>query len=186
MKTIFFLLLLMIGWAGAFAQRQLPGQKGLEVAAGIVPGEKPIRNSYYARLGMTVNKKKGDYYFFSAELSRKTYRFEELYIPVDTYTGEIGYSLYLLGDWRRTFTISLGLSAAAGYEIMNKSEKQLSNGAIILGDDHFVYGGGLRLSLETYLNDKLVVLIQSQTKYLLGTSADRLRPGAGLGLRYIF
>jgi hypothetical protein len=176
----------MAAWVSTYAQRQLQGQKGIEVGFGFLPGEKPTRNFYYARLGMTVNRKKGNYHFFTAEYRRKTYQFEDIDIPLETYTGETGYSLFLMGDWRRTLSLNLGLSAVAGYEVINKSEKQLLNGAIILGEDHFVYGGGINLSLETYLNDKLVVLVQGQTKYLLGTSADRLRPGVNIGLRYIF
>jgi hypothetical protein len=186
MKTIFFVLFLLMTGVSAHAQRQLAGQKGLEVVVGIVPGERPVKNYYYTRLGMTINRKRGNYYYFTAEFRRSTYEFDNLAIPIETYTGEAGYSIYLLGDWRRTFTVNLGLSATAGYEVINKGEKQLSNGAIILSDDHFVYGGGAQLSLETYLNDKLVVLLHGYSKYLFGTSAEHLRPGAGMGIRYTF
>jgi hypothetical protein len=186
MKTIFCILFLLTVTVSVYAQRQMAGQKGLEVVVGVVPGERPVKNYYYTRVGMTINRKRGNYYYVTAETRRVTYDFDNLAIPIDTYTGEVGHSIYLLGDWRRTFTVNLGLSATAGYEVINKSEKQLSNGAIILSDDHFVYGGAAQISLETYLNDKLAVLLHGYSKYLFGTSAEHLRPGVGMGIRYTF
>ncbi|WP_228448182.1 MULTISPECIES: conjugal transfer protein TraO [unclassified Chryseobacterium] len=60
------------------------------------------------------------------------------------------------------------------------------NGAVINNKDQFVYGGGGRLTLETYLGNRFVFFLQGKTKYILGTSMERFRPTIGVGLRYIF
>lgn len=168
------------------AQRLLPGQKGLELSAGIVSGRKPMHDFLFARVGMTINKRKGNYQFLAVEYNHKKKVFETIGIPIETYTLEGGYILYVLGDWRKTFSVNLGLFAVGGYEVINKSNKLLSNGALILNDDRFVYGGGMNLSIETYLGDRVIILLRGHAKYLLGTSVEHVRPGLGLGIRYIF
>lgn len=180
------MLLLTASFAASFAQRQLPGQKGVEVGIGIVSDEKPLHDFLYARLGMTINKRKGNYQFLAVEYRHKNYVFETTDIPVESYTAEAGYSIHLLGDWRKTFSVNLGVSGVAGYEVINKGEKQLLSGALILNEDRFLYGGGVYLSLETYLGDKLVLSLQGQTKYLMGSSVVHWRPGTGLAIRCIF
>lgn len=80
----------------------------------------------------------------------------------------------------------MGVTGVVGYEVFNRNEPLLPNGAIIQNKDSFIYGGGLRLSLETYLGDHLVMLVQGRTKVVWGTSVERFRPSAGVGLRYIF
>lgn len=187
MKKIFFILFLFaLGYSACYAQRQLQGQKGLELGAGMVPGEKPLHDFFYVRMGMTINQNKGNYQFGALEYMRKEHVFEGISIPVESYMAEGGYSFYLLGDWRRTLSLHLGLSAVGGYEVVNRGESVLPSGAVIQNEDRFIYGGGLSLSLETYLGDKLVFLLRSQAKYLLGTSVEHVRPGAGIALRYIF
>jgi hypothetical protein len=186
MKKIVLVILLTGSHLASYGQRQLPGQKGVEVGIGMVSDEKPMRDFMYARLGMTINKRKGNYQFLALEYRHKKHVFETTDIPVESYTVEGGYSIHMLGDWRKTFSLNLGLSGVAGYEVINKGEKQLSSGALILNEDKFLYGGGLYLSLETYLGDKIVLLLQGQTKYLMGSSVEHWRPGAGVGIRYIF
>ena len=43
-------------------------------------------------------------------------------IPVEQFTAEGGYYLKFLSDRRKTFFLSLGLSALAGYEVSNKAK----------------------------------------------------------------
>ncbi|EJL74377.1 conjugal transfer protein TraO [Chryseobacterium populi] len=187
MKKIFSILFVFaLGFVTCNAQRQLQGQKGLELGAGIVSGEKALHDFFYTRLGITLNRAKGNYNFGAFEYMRKQHTFEGISIPVQSYMAEVGHSLYLLGDWRRTISLNMGLSAVGGYEVINNSENVLPSGAIIKNEDSFIYGGGLNVSLETYLGDKLVVLLRGHTKYLLGTSLERFRPGGGIGVRYIF
>ncbi len=44
----------------------------------------------------------------------------------------------------------------------------LYDGAKILSEDNFIYGAGGRLTFETYLSDRFVLVLQGRTKVLMG------------------
>ena len=92
---------------------------------------------------------------------------EELRVPerecaCAQFTAEGGYYLKFLSDRRKTFFLSLGLSALAGYETSNRSEKLLPDGATLLDKDCFIYGGALTLELEAYLTDRVALLLNAR------------------------
>jgi hypothetical protein len=185
-KIITTVILLMVSTTVLYSQRLIKGQKGFEATFGMVADQKAIHNNFYLQAAMTINGKSGNYQFLSAEYSRRTHEFENYLIPVDTYLGEGGYSLVLFGDLSKSISLNLGISAVVGYEIINNSNSILPSGAVIEAKDGFVYGAGARLSLETYLTDHFVLLVQGRAKGLWGTSAEQFRPSAGVGIRYIF
>nr|WP_199156159.1 conjugal transfer protein TraO [Pedobacter sp. ASV2] len=168
------------------AQRLIKGQKGFEIGVGIISDQKPFHDYFYLQAGMTVNAKNGNYQLWSVEYSYKKHEFESFSIPVETYSAEGGFSVRLLGDWAKNISLNLGLTGVVGYEIINGSETTLPNGAVIQNKDSFVYGAGLRLSLETYLTNNFVLLLQGKAKGIWGTSVEQFRPSAGVGIRYIF
>lgn len=188
MKTIIYSILLLLLCSNQLinAQRLLQDQKAIEVGAGLVSNQKPIHDFFYISAGMTINKKNGNYQLWALEYAKKKHEFENIPIPVESFTAEGGYSFCLFGDWAKNISLNLGLTAIGGYEVINHGDSILPNGAVIQNKDGFIYGGGLRLSLETYLGNRLVLLIQGRTKYLGGTSVERFRPTAGIGLRYFF
>ena len=53
----------------------------------------------------------------------KKYDYQDMHIPVEQFTAEGGYYLKFLSDRRKTFSLSLGLSALAGYETSNRGDK---------------------------------------------------------------
>ena len=75
------------------------------------------------------------------EYLHKKYDYKDMRIPVEQFTAEGGYYLKFLSDRRKTFFLSLGLSALAGYETSNQSEKLLPDGSTLLDKDCFIYGG---------------------------------------------
>lgn len=184
-RYIYALLLALTCSMTAQAQRMLPKQKGLEVNVGTLSDEKPGRN-YYGSVALTIYGKKGSYWLWALEYNHEYGSYKQLRIPLETYLAEAGYSLQLLGDGSRTVTLNGALSAVAGYETINRGKAQLYDGAIILNKEGFIYGAGGRLSLEIYLCDRVVLLLQARTKALWGTSREQLRPSAGLGLRFNF
>lgn len=184
MKYIFALMLALWSIKAVQAQRMLPKQKGLEVNAGIL--SKEISDNYYLNLILTVNAKNGNYWIWGAEYTYQLSDYRDIQIPLETYTGEVGYSLQLLGDARKTITLNAGLTAVGGYEIINRSNAMLPDGSTILDKDNFVFGTGGRLTLETYLSDRFVLLLQGRTKVLWGTDLKQFRPSAGIGLRFNF
>lgn len=183
-KLIFAVVLTMLSITAVQAQRMLPKQKGLEINAGML--SKEISDNNYLNLTLTVNGKNGNYWIWGAEYTHQLSAYRDITIPLETYTGETGYSLQLLGDARKTITLNAGLTAVAGYETINRSEATLSDGSTILDKDIFVYGTGGRLSLETYLSDRFVLLLLGRTKVLWSTDLKQFRPSAGIGLRFNF
>ena len=181
---IFAVILAMLSITVVQAQRMIPKQKGLEINAGIL--SKDLGDNYYLNLTLTVNGKGGSYWIWGVEYTHQFSQYREKQIPLETYTGEMGYSLQLLGDARKTITLNIGVSAVAGYETINQGEALLHDGATLLDKDNFIYGVAGRLSLETYLSDRFVLLLQGRVRVFQGTDVKPLRPSTGVGLRYNF
>ncbi|AVJ52799.1 conjugal transfer protein TraO [Elizabethkingia anophelis] len=183
-KYIFAVMLAMLSITATQAQRLMPKQKGLEINAGMLGGE--ISDNYYLNLTLTVNGQHGGYWIWGAEYSHQLADYRTVQIPLEDYTGEVGYSLQLLSDARKTVTLNAGLTAVAGYESINRGNTVLYDGSKLLDGDNFVYGTAGRLSFETYLSDRFVLLLQGRTKVLWGTDLKQFRPSAGVGLRFNF
>lgn len=184
-KYIYTLILLLVAITVTQAQRMLPKQKGLEISVGILSGEK-IGNDYYINLGMTVNGKNGNYQLWALEYAHRYHDYKTLRIPQETYAAEGGYSFFLLGDARKNITLNLGVTGVVGYESINRGETMLYDGAKILTRDNFIYGAGGRITFETYLSDRIVLVLQGRTKVLWGTDLEQFRPSAGVGLKFNF
>lgn len=184
-KYIYMMILVLAGISMAQAQRMLPKQKGLEVNAGILSDDK-IGSDYYINVGMTVNGKNGNYQLWALEYTHQYHNYKILRIPQETFTAEGGYSFFLLGDFGKNITLNFGITGVVGYESINRGEEMLFDGAKILDQDNFIYGAGGRLTFETYLSDRFVLVLQGRTKVIWGTDLKQLRPSAGLGLRFNF
>ncbi|SHL44151.1 conjugal transfer protein TraO [Flavobacterium chilense] len=184
-KYIYTVILVLISITMAKAQRMLSKQKGLEVNVGILSDDK-IGNDYFINIGMTVNGKNGNYQILALEYSRQHYDYKDLRIPQETYAAEGGYSLFLLGDALKNVTLNAAITGIAGYESISRGGDLLYDGAKILSEDNFIYGAGGRLTIETYLSDQLVIILQGRTKVLWGTDLEQFRPSAGVGLRFNF
>jgi hypothetical protein len=167
------------------AQRMLPKQKGVEINTGTLSSDNPDRN-YYLNIGLTVNGRNGNYKLWALEYTHQYSTYKELRIPEETYSMEGGYSFYLFGDIRKNISLNAAITGLIGYETINRGNNILYDGAKILNEENFIYGAGGKLSLETYLSDHFVLLIQARAKLFWGTSLEHLRPSAGLGLRYNF
>jgi len=169
----------------AKAQRMIPKQKGLEISTGTL-SNKNWDTHYYLQIGVTINARNGNYQLWALEYTHRDAPYKELRIPLQTYTAEAGYSLQLLSVARRSIALNAALTGVMGYETINEGKDMLYDGAKIISEENFIYGLGGRLSLETYLSDHWVLLIQGRTKLLWGTSLVQLRPSAGVGLRFNF
>ena len=94
------------------------------------------------------------------------------------------HSLSMLFQELRIF-LSLGLSALAGYEVSNKSEKLLPDGSTLLDKDCFIYGGALTLELEAYLTDRVALLLNARERALFGSDIGKFHSQVSLGLKFI-
>lgn len=184
-QFIYTVLMLYLNITLATAQRMIPKQKGLEINTGVLSHDK-IGNDYNINIGMTVNAKNGNYQLWALEYTHQYHNYEDLRIPKETYTAEGGYSFFLLGDTSKNITINAAITGVVGYENINRGESMLYDGAKILSEDNFIYGVGGRLTFETYLSDRIVLLLQGRTKVFWGTDLKQFRPSAGLGIRFNF
>ena len=184
-KYIYTVMLVLMGITTTQAQRMLPKQKGLEISAGVLSNDK-IGNNYYISAAMTVNGRNGNYQLWALEYTHQNHDYKDLHIPQETYFAEGGYSFFLLGDARKNITLNFAITGVVGYETINGGETMLYDGAKILSEDNFIYGAGGRLTFETYLSDRFVLVLQGRTKVFWGTDLQQFRPSAGVGLRFNF
>ncbi|WP_373722365.1 MULTISPECIES: conjugal transfer protein TraO [Bacteroidales] len=173
----------------AYAQRCLPGMQGIQVTGGMVDGlhrsEGKNELGYYFGLSMATYSKHAHKWVFGAEFLNKYYPYGESRIPVSQFTAEGGYYLNFLSAPNKTLLFSFGGSALAGYETSNRGEKLLSDGATLRNKDGFVYGGAVTLETETYLSDRIVLLLTARERVLWGTSTGRFHTQFGVGLKFM-
>ena len=101
------------------------------------------------------------------------------------FTAEGGYYYNLLSDPSKTFFLSIGGSALAGYETVNWGTKTLFDGALLTNNDAVIYGGTLTLELESYLSDRLVLLLNVRERCMWGGSTGHFHTQFGIGIKYI-
>jgi hypothetical protein len=192
MKKYVFILTVVFCFAfsgGAYAQRCLPGMQGIQVTGGMVDGFhlKDNRNElgYYFGLQMATYTKNANKWVFGAEFLNRYYPYKEDRIPVSQFTAEGGYFLKFLSDRNKVVLFSLGGSALAGYETSNWGEKTLFDGSTLRDKDTFIYGGAITLEMETYLSDRIVLLLTARERVLWETSTGHFHFRYGLGLKFI-
>lgn len=188
-RYLLSIVLAVSGYNTLFAQRLFPGQKGLEATITL-----PIRtfgndfsmNDFSVELGLTINAKNGNYKRITLEYSTRHYTYKEVKIPTEMYLLEGGYSFFLIGESTRTLAVNGGMYGLLGYEMVNEDKQRLYDGAILQNQSQWVYGLAGVLSVETYLTNHWMLLMQGKLQALWGTSLERLRPSVGLGVRYMF
>lgn len=184
-RFILVTVLLVTTFTTTHAQRMLPRQKGVSINSGLLLSN-DIQGDWYLGIDLVHYFNRGNYWLWAVEYNRMQFAYRNYRIPSETYLAETGYSFRLLGDKRKTLQLNAALTGIAGYESINRGNALLHDGAVIQNSSGFVYGGGGRLSLETFLTDHFVLLLQARAKMLWGTSLQQLRPSLGLGLRFNF
>ena len=188
MKKYLFLLVAVVSLAlspgQAYAQRYLPKMMGVELRGGFINGSKSPLN-YYTGIAMSGYAKKANRWVVGAEYLLKNYDYRGTSIPRAQFTAEGGYYLKFLSDPTRTFFLSVGGSALAGYETVNWGGRMMPDGSMLLDRDAFVYGGALTLELETYITDRIVLLANVRERALWGSSLGVFTTQFGLGLKFI-
>ena len=81
--------------------------------------------------------------------------------------------------------LSLGVSGLAGYETVNWGEKSLYDGSTLRDEDGFIGGGAMTLEMETYLTDKIVLLLTGRERVLWGNSTGHFHLQFGVGIKFI-
>ena len=184
MKKLFFVFIIMMlcfAVPELPAQRYLPGQRGIQFTAGTVNGFR----DFHSGIAFSQYTKNADRWVFGVEYLEKRHPYKDTNIPQSQFTVDAWYYLKFLSDWRKTFFLSFGASAMAGYETVNWNNKLLPDGATINNKDAFLYGGAVTLESEVYLTDRLVLLVNVRERLLAGSSVGKFNTQAGLGVKFI-
>lgn len=180
-KTIICMLVLLLLAPISYAQRYLPGMKGIQLTGGIVDGTRGFHTGFaYSRYDRHQNRWVTGLHFLNRNTDDPTGK-----IPVSQFTAEGGYYLKMLSDRRKIVFLSVGLSALAGYETVNWGKKALSDGGRVEDRDRFVGGGAVGMEAETYLTDRIVLLLNVRERALWGADTDKFHTEIGFGIKYI-
>lgn len=187
-KYLLLIVVFLLGIHSANAQRYLPGQRGLEFTGGFVNGCKVSRQdgqAFYGNLSLSTYTKKGNRWVFGAEYLQKQFEYQKVYLPVAQITAEGGHYFKFLSDGSKTVFFSLGVSALVGYETLNWGKRLLYDGASLEDKDGFIYGGAISFEIETYLSDRVVLLVRARERVLPGSAINRFQFQAGAGIKII-
>jgi hypothetical protein len=184
-KLLITMLFILTMNVQSFAQQMIPKQKGIEIFYSVYPTS-PEKQNYVLAAGMISYGKNGKYVFGRAEYSRKYYEYRDYDIPIDTFLLNAGYSFYVIGDSMRNVNLNLGLGVLGGYELVNRNKPILYDGSILDSTERFIYGVSGKLSLESYLTEHIVFIVDGQLRFLQNSQLGTLHSLIGLGLRYNF
>ncbi|MFR9554281.1 MAG: conjugal transfer protein TraO [Rikenellaceae bacterium] len=171
MKRALFIMVALVALCttSANAQRYLPKMQGIELRGGLVDGVQNS-NNFYAGAAISTYTKSQNRWVFGAEYLQKEYDYKSIKIPKAQITAEGGYYLMFLSDPSKTLFVSIGGSALMGYETSNWGEKLLYDGATLRSKDNLLYGGAITLEVETYLSDRVVLLLNARERVLWGNT----------------
>lgn len=185
MKKIILIIVTLVVFLGQTdAQRYLTGQKGVQVSFGAVNGINPER-AFYLGAGIATYTKKGSHWVFGGEYLQEQLDYRLVQIPVSQFTAEGGYYYGALSDPKKNMLLSIGVSALAGYETINWSNKMLYDGASLMNQNAFLYGGAMTLELETYITNRIVLLLNARERILCGSSNVNFSTQLGAGIKII-
>lgn len=168
----------------AYAQRYLPGQKGVQLMTGTVDGFNPDKGFGFG-LALSTYNKSGNRWVMGMDYIQKQYAYDSKDIPLAQFVAQAGYYKQLLSDPSKTVFFSAGASLAAGYETINWGKKLLSDGARITDKDNFLYGGAISFEIETFLSDRLALLVNAREQILFGSDISKFHTQIGVGIKVI-
>lgn len=192
MKKVIFIISMVMCFVltdKALAQRCLPGMQGIRFTVGMVDGFHSSANrnelGYHFGLSLDTYTKNCNRWVFGAEYLQKYHPYKDIRIPTSQFTAEGGYYYTFLSDANKTFLLSVGGSALAGYETNNWGEKLLFDGSTLQSEEAFLYGGAVSLELESYLSNRVVLLLNARERCLWGTQTGRFHFEFGAGLKFL-
>ena len=189
-QTLLLLVAMLALTVGqAKAQRCLPGMKGVQLTADMADGfySRGNRNDAGFAFGLAFSTytKGGNNWLFGAEIMRRNYPYRNTRIPLAQYTAEGGYYYNFFSCPRKIVFLNIGTSGMLGYESVNNGKRLLSDGATLQKQESFIYGGAVTLEAETYLSDKVVLLLHLRECILWGSAANKFHTRYGLGVKII-
>ena len=191
MKRFLFVFVAMLAlfMGQAHAQRCLPKMKGIEIRGGMTDGfhtkADRAETGYYLGAGLATYTKGGNKWVYAGEYLLRSYPYRDKHIPMAQFTAEGGFYYNFLSDARKIFFFYIGGSALAGYETVNWGENMLYDGSRLRHKDAFIYGGAVSLEVESYITDRLALLVNVRERILWGGSTGHFHTQFGVGLKVI-
>jgi len=188
-RLLFFLVASLVLIGQANAQRCLPGMQGIQLTTGMTDGfynrANQNKTGYYFGATLSTYTLGGNKWLFGGEYLQKYNPYRDTRIPTSQFTTEGGYYIHALSDANKIFFLYLGGSALAGYETSNWGKEILFDGAQLTNKDAFIYGGAITLELESYLSDRIVLLLNTRERCLWGGSTGHFHTQIGAGIKFI-
>ncbi len=166
------------------SQRLLGDEIAIQISSAIpTNATDAISENFSFQLAVTANTIKGNYWKFGTAYQRKTFDYKNQKLPYDFYNGDIGYFLQAFSNYQKSLLVYIGASGIAGYQVFNKDQSLLQDGATLKNTSGFVYGGKATLSLETYLSNSWVFFAFSEVNYLPKSGLTEWQSQFGIGTR---
>jgi hypothetical protein len=165
------------------AQRRLHGQQGLQATVGKADGLR--NNSLNVGGAFSQFTKNGHQWKFGAEYLCKKIQYGAQSLPIEQFTADGGYYRTLLSDGGKNFFFTAGISAMAGYELVNRDVPLLYNGATIVSKSKFLFGGAISFEIETYIIDQIILLTGFRQRILPSSTVNSFRSQFYLGIKFI-
>ena len=125
--------MLLFGADKAYAQRDLPGQTGIQFTTGgvnhFLSWKSGGERHYFTSLALTRTNRNRTHWLYGLDYQIKEYTYEGKAIPKAQFTGELGYFIPVLADKGRNVCLRVGLSALGGFETVNWGTSLLHDGA---------------------------------------------------------
>lgn len=169
------------------AQRLIPKQRGIEVVGSVplIKGEKFLAaDNFGMGAALTRYLSRENYTFVMAEYEQQNMPYRRYNVKLKDAFVHLGYMQPIVSDNGKNVFAYAGISALGGYEELNEDKKLLLDGAKLLDDSHFVYGGAVHLSIECFLSDNVLLLLKGQGRILFGTDVHHFRPAVSAGIRF--
>ncbi len=188
MKRLLLLITMCLFLLPLSAQRYLPGQQGLQIIGGTVDGYGLVRHrnvGFYMGIARSSYTQSANRWVYGAEYLNRHYCYKHTPIAVAQFTAEGGYYYQFLSNPGKDVFFSVGGLLVTGYETSNWGRKKLSDGATLLNEDKFLYGGAVAFEIETFVTDRIVLLLNIKERLLFGSSVGIFHFQSGIGVKYI-
>ncbi|MDE7374454.1 MAG: conjugal transfer protein TraO [Odoribacter sp.] len=189
MKRLLLLAIIMCPFLQSLsAQRYLPGQQGLQVTGGTTDGYALVRHrnvGFYLGIARSSYTLSANRWVYGVEYLNRHYCYKHVPIPVVQFTVEGGYCYQFLSNPGKDVFFSIGGLLMAGYETSNWGRKKLPDGDTLLHRDNFLYGGAATLEIETFVTDRIVLLLNVKERLLFGSSVGKFHCQTGIGVKSI-
>ncbi|WP_378172807.1 conjugal transfer protein TraO [Aquimarina sp. SS2-1] len=127
-----------------------------------------------------------DYLQFNIQSSFATLEQNNIDIPVNTYSFNVGFFFDILRNNSRTFALSLGAGGTIGYETINDGNKSIGGNQILnLKTKNTIYGAYAGIDADIFISPIVAINIKLNEVYHINSDIGEFTPYAGLGVKLI-